>query len=210
VKVEDKDSLPKDVEQRIQHIPCDISNVNAVEDFISEIASKGIDILINNAGITEKMPAKDVDDATFRRIQGLNVDALFRMTRLCYPYLKQSSSIGRVINVSSMAAHLGFSEVVPYCGTKAAVTGITRGLAVEWAEENILVNSVAPGWFPSEMNKQVMDEDRQQKILARMPMHRYGKSSELAHMVLFLSSSASTYITGQDFAVDGGALAFGY
>lgn len=210
IKVEDHDQLPDEVEQRIHHIACDISHAPSVKNFIERHGPLGIDILINNAGITEKMTAENVDDETFRRIHQLNVDSLFRMTRLCYPYLNTSKSIGRVINISSMAAHLGFSEVVPYCSTKAAVTGLTRGLAVEWANKNILVNSVAPGWFPSEMNKQVMDEERQKKILSRMPMHRYVKPSELAHMVLFLSSAASTYITGQDFAVDGGALAFGY
>ena len=109
-----------------------------------------------------------------------------------------------------MASYLGFSEVVPYSSSKAAVLGITRGLAVEWSADNILVNSVSPGWFPSEMSQQVMDDDRKSKILNRMPLHRFGRPEELAAMICFLASPAATYITGQDFSVDGGALAFGY
>jgi 2-dehydro-3-deoxy-D-gluconate 5-dehydrogenase len=99
---------------------------------------------------------------------------------------------------------------VPYNSSKSAVLGITRGLAVEWRNEHILVNSVSPGWFPSEMTQQVMDEDRKAKILNRMPLHRFGKPEELASMVCFLASPAASYITGQDFSVDGGALAYGY
>ena len=88
--------------------------------------------------------------------------------------------------------------------------GLTRGLCVEWANDNITVNSVAPGWFPSEMSKQVMDEDRKAKILNRMPVHQFGNTRDLGAIVQFLLEDGAKYITGQDFAVDGGALAFGF
>jgi NAD(P)-dependent dehydrogenase (short-subunit alcohol dehydrogenase family) len=109
-----------------------------------------------------------------------------------------------------MAAHLGFNGVVPYCVSKSAVLGLMRGLAVEWADDGILVNSIAPGWFPSEMSQKVLDAERRKKILARMPLHRFGKPEELAAVVVFLLSPAASYITGHDLAVDGGALAFGF
>lgn len=105
---------------------------------------------------------------------------------------------------------MGFSEVVPYCSSKGAVLAMTRGLAVEWAADNITVNSIAPGWFPSELTKSVMDEARKEKILARMPFHRFGDTKDLGQMALFLLSDGAKYITGQDFAVDGGALAYGF
>ena len=88
--------------------------------------------------------------------------------------------------------------------------GITRGLAVEWVNDNILVNSVAPGWFPSKMTQQVMDEERKKKILNRMPLHRFGETKDIGALVLFLLSNGAKYITGQDFAVDGGTLSYGY
>ena len=109
-----------------------------------------------------------------------------------------------------MAAHLGFSEVVPYCVSKSAVCGLTRGLAIEWANDNMCVNSIAPGWFPSELSKQVMTPERKAAILARMPVHAFGDTRDLGAMAKFLLSDGATYITGQDFAVDGGALAYGF
>ncbi|WP_243136276.1 SDR family NAD(P)-dependent oxidoreductase [Faecalibacterium prausnitzii] len=132
------------------------------------------------------------------------------MSVICYPYLKKSADKGRIINITSMSAHLGFSEVVPYCASKGAVLAMTRALAVEWAQDNITVNSIAPGWFRSKMNEQVVDAAREQKILNRMPLHAYGDTRDLGKMAEFLVGDGAAYITGQDFAVDGGALAFGY
>ena len=146
----------------------------------------------------------------FEHILQVNVSSIFRLCQLCYPYLKASPHKGRIVNISSMAAHLGFSEVVPYCTSKAAVCGMTRGLAVEWANDNLCVNSIAPGWFPSEMSKQVMTPERKAAILARMPVHAFGDPTDLGEMAKFLLGDGASYITGQDFAVDGGALAFGF
>jgi NAD(P)-dependent dehydrogenase (short-subunit alcohol dehydrogenase family) len=139
-----------------------------------------------------------------------NVKYVFNMSVLCYPYLKASEGRGRIINITSMSAHLGFSEVVPYCASKGAVLAMTRALAVEWANDNICVNSIAPGWFRSRMTEQVVDEARERKILSRMPFHAYGDTRDLGAMAVFLCGPGASYITGQDFAVDGGALAFGY
>ena len=109
-----------------------------------------------------------------------------------------------------MAGHFGFSEVVPYCASKSAVIGLTRALATEWRHDNILVNSVAPGWFPSKITNKVMDKKRRESILNQIGLERFGEVEEIGNMVAFLCSNQATYITGQDFAVDGGALTFGY
>jgi len=195
---------------RIHHLAVDVEDGAAVLDAVSGIGASGLDFLVNNAGITVKKAATDFNAGEFRHIQQVNVDAVFSLCQATFPFLSAARGRGRIVNISSMAAHLGFSEVVPYCASKAAVLGLTRGLAIEWSERNVCVNAVAPGWFPSEMNRQVMDPERQKKILSRMPMHRYGAPDELANMVLFLVSPAASYITGVDFAVDGGALAYGF
>ena len=87
---------------------------------------------------------------------------------------------------------------------------MTRALAVEWSADNITVNSIAPGWFRSKMNQQIVDPEREARILARMPMHAYGDTKDLGEMARFLIGDGAGYITGQDFAVGGDALAFGY
>ncbi|MDC7226824.1 MAG: SDR family NAD(P)-dependent oxidoreductase [Spirochaetales bacterium] len=189
----------------------DITNMALLKKTIDEIGSKdGIDFLVNNAGITKLVRAEDVTPEWWAKIHSVNIDALYFASQFAYPYLKKSESAGRIVNITSMAAYMGFSRVVPYCATKSGVSGITRGLATEWAEDNILVNSVSPGWFQSDMNKQVVDKDRERKILAKIALGKYGRMDDIAQMVFFLLSNASTYITGQDFSVDGGARSFGY
>ena len=175
----------------VTHLKGDVTDYDGMKRIVDEIAGKS-----------------GLDD--FKHILDVDVTSLFALSQICYPYLKESKHKGRIINISSMAAHLGFSEVVPYCVSKSAVCGLTRGLAVEWANDNICVNSIAPGWFPSEMNKQVMTPERKAAILGRMPVHAFGDTRDLGAMAKFLISDGATYITGQDFAVDGGALAYGF
>lgn len=193
------------------HLEADVCDYKVLSELIQEIGREhGIDFLINNAGITVKCRAENFLDSDFERIHQVNVNSVFKLSCLCYPYLKQSPKRGRIVNITSMAAHLGFSEVVPYCSSKGAVLSMTKGLSVEWALDGINVNSIAPGWFPSEMSRKVMDEERKQKILSRMPVHKFGDPRDIGEMAKYLVSDGAEYVTGQDFAVDGGALAFGF
>ena len=197
----------------VAHIRGDIGDEAAMKAVAGELAEKNggcLDFLVNNAGVSYKCRAEDFPMEEFDRIMTTNVRHVFTMSRICYPYLKESRGKGRILNITSMSAHLGFSLVVPYCASKGAVLSMTRALAVEWAGDNITVNSIAPGWFRSKMNQQIVDEAREAKILARMPMHAYGDTKDLGEMARFLLGPGASYITGQDFAVDGGALAFVY
>lgn len=195
------------------HRKGDVTDYAAMKTLMAELAASHgntLDFLVNNAGATAKKRAEDFDDKEFDRILEVNVKSVFKLSTICYPYLKASAHKGRIVNISSMSAHLGFSEVVPYCTSKAAVCGMTRGLAVEWAQDNICVNSIAPGWFASKMLTDVMDPARREKILSRMPVHQFGDTRDLGALALFLIGDHGSYITGQDYAMDGGALAFGY
>lgn len=197
--------------ENIVRIKVDVTDQMRMKEIIEGIGQEeGIDFLINNAGITKRIKAEAVDPAFWKMIHEINVDAVFFTSQLAYPYLKNSKYIGRILSISSMASYMGFSEVVPYCSTKSAVTGITRGLSVEWAGDNILVNSISPGWFKSNMNAQVLDEVRDQKIKSKIALGTYGELKDIGYMALFLLGNGANYITGQDFSVDGGARSLGY
>ena len=205
-----KDGMPASA-LGVIHVQGDVTNDARMREIVEQASGKqSLDFLVNNAGITKKCRAEDFPAEDFAHILQVNIHSVFRLCQLCYPYLKNSRHKGRIVSISSMAAHLGFTEVVPYCTSKAAVCGMTRGLAVEWANDNLCVNSIAPGWFPSEMSKQVMTPERKAAILGRMPVHAFGDTRDLGEMTKFLLSDGAKYITGQDFAVDGGALAYGY
>ncbi len=197
--------------KNVTHHVVDVTDTARLAKAVDDIGRRyGLDFVVHCAGITVRAPFTKGTSAEWRHIQEVNVVAGAELARCAHRYLKKSRHPGRVLFISSMAAHLGFSEVVPYGASKAAVIGLMRGLAVEWARDGILVNSVAPGWFPTALTAQVMDASRKAKILRRMPLHRFGRPEELAAAAVFLLSPASSYITGHDLAVDGGALAFGY
>ena len=205
-----KDGMPASA-LGVIHVQGDVTNDARMREIVEQASGKqSLDFLVNNAGITKKCRAEDFPAEDFAHILQVNIHSVFRLCQLCYPYLKNSRHKGRIVSISSMAAHLGFTEVVPYCTSKAAVCGMTRGLAVEWANDNLCVNSIAPGWFPSEMSKQVMTPERKAATLGRMPVHAFGDTRDLGEMTKFLLSDGAKYITGQDFAVDGGALAYGF
>lgn len=120
----------------VVHLQGDIGNAEAMKTLVAELAAKHngcLDFLVNNAGVSYKCRAEDFPMEQFDNIMNVNVKYLFQMSVICYPYLKKSADKGRIINITSMSAHLGFSEVVPYCASKGAVLAMTRALAVEWA-----------------------------------------------------------------------------
>jgi NAD(P)-dependent dehydrogenase (short-subunit alcohol dehydrogenase family) len=195
---------------RIHHYKIDVTNIIECQVLIEQIGKNGLDFLVNNAGISEKVNFENLSSEVWEKIEKLNLNTPIFLSKYSFPYLKQSANVGRIINIASMASHLAFNEVSPYTITKTAILGLTRSLAVEWADKNILINSVSPGWIKTDLLEKIVDEERENKILGRMPLHRYGEPEDIANMVWFLVSPASKYITGQDFAVDGGALCYGY
>jgi 2-deoxy-D-gluconate 3-dehydrogenase len=196
--------------ENLTHIKVNITNEQDVQQKIEEIGNTGLDFVVNNAGITSKEKMVDLNLDNWNQVQEVNVKAAMNVSRFAFPYLKNAKKIGRIVNITSMAAYLGFNDVVPYAVSKTALLGLTRGLSVEWASENILVNAVSPGWIKTNMVNQVLDPKREERILNKMPLHKYGTPEDIASMVWYLVAPASKYITGQDFSVDGGALAFGY
>ncbi len=139
----------------------------------------------------------------------LNLTGVLRACQSSYGPLRDSGR-GRIINIASLGSFLAFHEVAAYCAAKAALVSLTRSLACEWARDGISVNAIAPGVFPSELNREfILDTARGQEILMRTPMKRFGNPEELVGVAVLLASDGASFLTGQCIAVDGGYLASG-
>lgn len=168
-----------------------------------------VDILINAAGYTFKEPTATVTEEKWSALLDTNLNGVLRACQSFYGCLSQSGR-GRIINIASLGSFLSFHQVAAYCAAKTAILSLTRSLACEWAGDNISVNAIAPGVFPTEMNgRLVTGTARGKEILMRTPMRRFGKPEELVGIAVMLASDAASFLTGQCIAVDGGYLASG-
>lgn len=163
-----------------------------------------LDILINNAGFNVRKPALEYRSEEVGAILQTNLHAAFELTRQAWPRLRQAGHAS-VVNVTSVAGLTHLRTGVPYAMSKAALNQMTRNLAVEWADDGVRVNAVAPWYIDTPLAGQVLaDPDYRAAVLARTPMGRIGRPEEVAGAVVFLCLPAAGYITGQVIAVDGG------
>src|SRR5436190_6750242 len=165
-----------------------------------------VDVCVNNAGISSGGPERQATVEAFHEVMLVNVEAVFALSQaVAVPMRAQAS--GSVINVSSMFSFIASAPVpeAPYFTSKSAINGLTRELAVQWAGDGIRVNAIAPGWFPTEMNSVLFEDERTRRWLERnCPLGRPGRIHELDGILLFLATDASSYCTGQVITIDGG------
>lgn len=163
---------------------------------------KKVDILVNNAGITRDGLLMRMSDEDWGAALRTNLDGAFFFTRaLSRAFLKQRS--GRIINVSSVIGLIGNAGQANYAASKAALLGLTKSVAREFASRGVTCNAVAPGFIATDMTS-ALAEDLRAKVQAQIPLARFGAVEDIAQAVLFLASPAAAYITGQVLAVDGG------
>ena len=172
----------------------------AIKKAIEELG--GIDVLVNNAGISQIKLFTDITNDDWDNMLSTNMSGVFYATRAAVPYMV-SQKFGRIIQVGSMWGKTGASCEVHYSATKAALRGMTMALAKELGPSGITVNAVEPGVIATEMNA-ALDEETLNSLKDETPLGRLGKPEEVAELVLFLASDAASFITGQIIGIDGG------
>ena len=190
-------------------VPCDITDTARVEAAIDQVLAEfgRIDILINNAGTGGVTPAEDVPDEMFLNEINIDLTGTFKMARAVAKKAMIPAKYGRVINIASMYGMVGnkIAGSAPYHAAKGGVVNLTRALAAEWGKYGITVNSICPGYFYTPLTQETLDSDFfQQNAKTMIPLERYGKEGELDTTAIFLSSQASSYVTGVILPVDGG------
>jgi NAD(P)-dependent dehydrogenase (short-subunit alcohol dehydrogenase family) len=186
---------------KVVGIACDVSNKEQVDSLINQTLEKfgRLDVLVNNAGVYPFKTFQDLKVEDWERVMDINLKGVFLTSKAASKVLPAG---GRIINISSIASIIGFQGLSHYCASKAGVNGFTRALALELAPKNITVNTVLPGAIATPGAQ--MSEDIQQQTISNIPLQRIGTPDDIANMVEFLASDKSSYITGQEFIVDGG------
>ena len=190
-------------------IRCDITDtdaVNAMVDKVLEVFGR-IDILVNNAGTGAVAPAEDITDDQFSREMDVDLFGSFKVARSVAKKAMIPAGYGRIINIASMYGLVGnkIAGSAPYHAAKGGVVNLTRALAAEWGRHGITVNSICPGYFYTDLTRETLDSEFfQQNARTMIPEERYGNEGELDTAVVFLSSPASSYVTGVNLPVDGG------
>ena len=181
---------------------CDITNEEEIKKFIYESTNKlgGIDILINNAGISYIGLLQDMSILEWNNIINTNLTSAFLMSKYVIPYMLKKQN-GHIINISSVWGNIGASMEVAYSASKGGLNTFTKALAKELAPSNILVNTISPGFIDTEMNKN-FEKEELEAIFEEIPLGRAGKTSEVADLVYKIATSK--YLTGQIITIDGG------
>lgn len=190
-------------------IAADLSSLEGVQSLARVIADgeDQLDILVNNAGATWGEPIETFSEKGWDKVMDVNVKGLFFLTQALHPLLKQAGTAelpARVINIASVdGIHVAQYESYSYAASKAAVIHLTKSLAKRLVVDQVNVNAIAPGLFPSKMT-QFMFENPDQSMMAHIPQGRAGNADDMAGAAIYLASRASSYVTGQILAVDGG------
>ncbi len=188
----------------IKVLKFNINEHNKIEEFIENVSSQleGIDVLINNAGITQDNLSLRMKPEEWKKVIDINLTSTFY---LCKYSIKKmlKNKYGRIVNITSIVGHTGNLGQANYSASKAGTVAMSKSLAIEYAKKNITINCVSPGFIQSKMTDKIV-ESIKAVLTSRIPMSKLGTGEDVSNTVAFLSSDAASYITGETIHVNGG------
>lgn len=195
----------KEKYEKVNILKFDISNHDEIDEFVencNSILSNKIDILINNAGITQDNLSIRMKEGEWKRVIDINLSSTFLITKNVIKKMLKSKN-GKIINVTSVVGHSGNIGQANYAASKAGIVGLSKSLALEYGKKNITVNSVSPGFIMSDMTNKI-SEEHTELLKSRISLNKFGKPEDVANTIAFLCSNLSDYITGETIHVNGG------
>jgi NAD(P)-dependent dehydrogenase (short-subunit alcohol dehydrogenase family) len=192
-----------------EHVECDVGDESAVEATVAATTERfgGLDVLVNNAGISVKGAVHELDRADWDRAVDVNLTGVYLGTKHAAPHLRESDA-GRVINLASTAAFEGGPRAAGYCATKAGVVNLTRQMAVDYGPDGVTVNALCPGPVYTSMSQDTFDDpDRREIYEEHVLLPYFGDPEDVGQLARFLASDAARYVTGASIPIDGGWLA---
>ena len=182
----------------------DISEHSRIEEFIEDVSLElgGLDILINNAGTNVDNLSLRMKDEEWKKVIDVNLGSTFFLCKYAIKKMLKNK-YGRIVNITSVVGHTGNLGQSNYAASKAAIIGMSKSLAIEYAKKNITINCVSPGFIQSTMTDKIV-ENIKAVLTSRIPMSKLGTGEDVSNTVAFLSSDAASYITGETIHVNGG------
>ncbi|MHA1550205.1 MAG: 3-oxoacyl-[acyl-carrier-protein] reductase [Alphaproteobacteria bacterium] len=199
--------LQSELGDRAEIAPFDLSNLGGIDDFAKSVLEKTngkLDVLVNNAGLTQDGLAMRMTDEQWQKVIDVNLTAIFKLTRaFMIPMMK--NRFGRIINMSSVVGTMGNAGQVNYAASKGGLIAMTKSLAMELGSRGITVNAIAPGFIQSRMTDGLPDAVKENYI-KQIPVKKFGSVQDIATSAVYLASDEANYITGQTLHVNGGML----
>ena len=182
----------------------DISKHDDIEEFINEAHTRlgGLDIIINNAGITKDNLSLRMNKEEWEKVIGINLSSNFYLCKFAIKKMLKNK-FGKIINITSIVGHTGNLGQANYTASKAGIVAMSKSLAIEYAKKNININCISPGFIKTNMTDKI-DEKFKEIIISKIPSARLGEPQDIANAVLFLASNQSDYINGETLHVNGG------